>query len=65
MIVYNHTKVNSKAKTTISGGFCGDHFVSKIFFSQNAESPTDFFVQNSIQIGRRAKRGGFQFLALF
>ena len=37
----------------------------KIFFSQNAESPTDFFAQNSLRFGRRAKRGGFQILALF
>jgi len=27
----------------------------KIFFSQNAESPIDFFAQNSLRFGRRSE----------
>ncbi|OHB06027.1 MAG: hypothetical protein A3B22_00805 [Candidatus Zambryskibacteria bacterium RIFCSPLOWO2_01_FULL_47_33] len=38
--------------------------IKNSFFAK-MKSPTDFFAQNSIQIGRRAKRGGFLWLAFF
>ena len=44
----------------------------KNFLFPKAESPTDFFAQKTLRFGRRpclpagrAKRGDFQFLALF